>query len=192
MKVSLGLIASEVRTFYNLLFLIRNEIRELRRTLRGSESDLLFEGVDVTVLADPWVSENPGRSEATEIEWEEGEFTGSVSGINDQLLGVDAVVFSSDSDRNTVEFSVAVNEVSTIEVIISGSNSIGNSVGNILGSSHEGSTSVGDNIPSCSRAVRTDSDLVHLKLEVGGGGEGLVSNNVTTVVSIQTTIGVNT
>ena len=159
--------------------------------LGRSKSDLLFEGVNITVLADPWVSENPGRSVSTEVEWEEGEFTLSLAGVDDDLLGSDGVGLSSDGDRNTVELGVTVNEVSSVLVVISGSDGLGESVSNVLRSSDEGSTSVGDDIPSSARGVRADSDLVHLELEVGGRREGLVGNNVTTVLGVQTTVGVD-
>jgi len=144
-------------------------------------------------LADPWVSKNPGWSEATEIEWEDGPIALTISGVNDHLFLGDLVLLASDGDLDWWWVGLAADEVGTIELIIGGLGLLGHSVSDGLWASQEGCTSVGDHIGGFGTRVRADSNRVHLELEVGGRREWDISTlHGSTVGLIDSTIGEDT
>lgn len=80
----------------------------------GSEADsLVSKIVDVTVLTDEGVSQNPGRSEASAVEGEDSHealvFAGSI--INNVVDGLDRVGLSSNNNVQGSRVGLAVNSV---------------------------------------------------------------------------------
>jgi len=155
------------RLFLFLFFHIYNTDQLL--LIGWSESDsLLSEVVDVAILTDEGVSEDPSWSETSEVEGEERPFALTVSSINDPVHWLNVVLVSSNGDGDRSWIGIAIDEIGFILIIICSANGLGKLVNGRLGSSDEACASVRDDIGGLIAAVRSRGDGVHTELEVRG------------------------
>lgn len=103
--------------------------------------------MDVTVLADEWISKNPGWSESKVVEGEGGEDAGvSHSDVNDVVDWLDGVGVSSDGDVKGSFAGGAWKVIRVIVAVVSGSKSRSESSYNSLWSSEERGSGVRDDL----------------------------------------------
>ena len=149
--------------------------------------------LDVAVLTDEWISENPGWSESEVVEGEGGEHAGvSHSDVDDVVDWLDRVDVSSNGDVESSDVFGAWDIVGVVVGVVSGSESLSESSNNSLWSSEERGSGVGDNLVVLGVSVASELERGSNELPVGGRGQWLIGNNRSAVCSVNGSVGEDT
>lgn len=158
-----------------------------------SEShSLVSEVVDVAVLTDEGISQNPGRSEASGSEGEDGQKALGGGLVDDHVDVLDGVGLSSNDYVEDWDGGSAGNVVSFFTSVPGGSSGLSDSVSDGLDSSDEGSSGVRDGRVGLGVGVCSQAESVNLELVVGGRAEGLVGDDGSAVGGVNGSVGEDT